>query len=1084
MKWKEQLKQWTVNGSGINDRLGITAETISLLLLRESMQLETPLLAIFPDSSEAERCAVDTIGWIHLLELDREVMNLPESLRSGNLYMPGNEASRARVLHRSLQGGPVIITVSAAAALAKVPSPEKIKSSEILLETGDYPGFSKLLEQLVEMDYDDEFEVTAPGEFSRRGGIIDVWSPDSDFPVRIEFWDDQIDSMRQFNPADQRSTGIVNEYRLICRSSLDFDESGCSFLDCANDINATIAIIDPVKLELHLDKYSTVENREQLENFFAENNDKLIRYYETPPSLSSAESMLPDCFPATEHLRNNLPDEILELGLEVLRKLTADQLRQWLDTGYRAILTGRDETACRHIKNWCEEHQFTTDSVTIDQAYLPGGLIFPSLKMVFMTERELFTADVFKKKPALIPDTADTEETAQTKTPAGTDEAAFYADLEEGDYAVHILHGIGIYRGIQEISTLGVTREVIVLEYRDNAHIYVPVWQAGVINRYVGSRKGSITIDKLGGRRWKNIKVEAARSIRDFALDMLRMQALRDSADGTKFAEDSLQQRYFEDSFPYEDTVDQTRCTTEIKHDMTSDTPMDRLLCGDVGFGKTEVAIRVAFKAVSEGKQVAVLVPTTVLCQQHYYTFMERFAEYPYVIDSLSRFKKPSEQKEVVRRLATGGIDIVIGTHRLLQRDIEFNDLGLIIIDEEQRFGVAHKERLKRFRSTVDILTMTATPIPRTLYMAMSGLRDLSTITVAPNFRLPVKTVVAYSDEVLTMKAISDEVARGGQVFYLHNRVGTINKTASRLRALLPNISFEVGHGQMPAEDLEEIMTRFLTGKVDVLVCTTIIESGVDIPNANTIIIDRADRFGLAELYQLRGRVGRWNRQAFAYLLLPKDNVMTSDAHKRISAIRRYTHLGAGFKLAMRDLEIRGAGNLIGAEQSGHINNIGFELYCQLLKNTVSELQGNKDNFLPAVDLNIDFIAFAHDAPEDKLPAALPPEYIPSERLRLEAYRRMASFTMVEQLDDFSEELEDRYGTLPAQAKTIIKVIAIKIYAARSGYESVNVANGQVIFQSGNGFFRASDGRPPRLNFKNPLPKRLDELLLIASHLE
>jgi transcription-repair coupling factor (superfamily II helicase) len=1081
MMWKERLKNWITAPDGIpGDRLGITAETVPLLLLRSSTHLKTPILAVFPDSSEAERCAADAISWACLLELDRQILHLPESLRTGNLYMPGNEAARARVLHRSLTGGPVIITVGANAALAKTPEPEKIKSSELLLETGDHPGFNNLLERLVKMDYDDEFEVTAPGEFSRRGGIIDVWSPDSDFPVRIEFWDDQIDSMRRFNPRDQRSIGIVNEYRLICRSSLDFDESGCNFLDCATEIDATIVIIDPVKLEVYLDKYSTMENKALLSDFFEKSAKKLIRYFETPPSIASSESMLPDCFPSAEHLRNSLPKEILEMGLEVLRKLTADQLRQWLNTGYQAVLTGKDETSCRHIKAWCDEHDFMQDTITIDHAELPGGLIFPSMKLVFMTERELFTADLFKKKSALI---AEKTEPAEPPPATTTDEAAFYADLEEGDYAVHLLHGIGIYRGIREISTRGVTREVIVLEYRDNALLYVPVWQAGVINRYVGSRKGSVKIDKLGGRRWKNIKIEAARSIRDFALDMLRMQALRDSTAGTRFTEDSLEQRYFEDSFPYEDTADQTRCTTEIKQDMTSDTPMDRLLCGDVGFGKTEVAIRVAFKAVSAGKQVAILVPTTILAQQHFYTFMERFAEYPYVIDSLSRFKKPAEQRDIVSRLASGGIDIIIGTHRLLQRDISFQDLGLIVIDEEQRFGVQHKERLKRFRSTVDILTMTATPIPRTLYMAMSGLRDLSTITIAPNFRLPVKTIVTYADEALTIKAINDEVSRGGQVFYLHNRVKSIEKTTSRLRELLPNASFAVGHGQMPAEELEDIMSHFLVGKVDVLVCTTIIESGVDIPNANTIIIDRADRFGLAELYQLRGRVGRWNRQAFAYLMLPKDNIMTEDAHKRISAIRRYTHLGAGFKLAMRDLEIRGAGNLIGSEQSGHINNIGFELYCQLLKNTVAELQGNKEEFLPGIDLNIDFIAFAHDAPEDKLPAALPPEYIPSERLRLEAYRRMASFTSVEQLDDFGDELEDRYGSLPPQAKTILKVISIKIYAARAGYEAVNIVNEQVIFQSGNGFFRASDGRPPKLNLRNPLKKRLEELLLLASKL-
>lgn len=1054
-------------------------ETVPLLLLRATRDFETPILAILCDSSEAERAAAAAAAWSRLLELDRKILYLPEPIRSGNLYMPGNEAARARVLHQTLSGDPMLIFAGAEAVTSKTPAPDSIKSSEMMIETGDTPGFNELLEQLVKMDYDDEFEVTVPGEFSRRGGIIDVWSPDCDHPIRIEFWDDQIDTMRYFNPADQRSTSIVNEYRLISRSSLDYSEEGSDFLDCTDSVDAFTVIIDPVKLEMHIDKYLPPETKARLGKFLSESQNRIASFHDTPPARDDQEDMLPDCYPSSEHLRGSMPEEIMKLGMEVLRKLTADQIMQWRNSGYDVILTGRDEISCNHIEKWCEENKISSDDVTINHTDLPEGLIFPSLNLVFMTERELFTADIFRKKTALIQ-----EEAAEvaTEAPRQSDEAAFYADLEEGDHAVHLLHGIGIYRGIQEISTGGVTREVIVLEYRDNALIYVPLWQAGVINRYVGSRKGSVNIDKLGAKRWKNMKIEATRSIRDFALDMLKMQATRDSIKGIKYHEDSLEQRYFEDSFPYDDTVDQTRCTAEIKQDMTSETPMDRLLCGDVGFGKTEVAVRVAFKAVSEGRQVAILVPTTVLAQQHYYTFMERFAEYPYVVDTLSRFKKPAELRDTIRRLAAGGIDIIIGTHRLLQRDVSFKDLGLIIIDEEQRFGVQHKERLKRFRTTVEVLTMTATPIPRTLYMAMSGLRDLSTITVAPNFRLPVKTVVSHMDEALIIKAINDEVSRGGQVFYLHNRVNSIDKTAKNLQALMPGVSFAIGHGQMPAEDLEEVMGQFLAGKVDVLICTTIIESGVDIPNANTIIIERADRFGLAELYQLRGRVGRWNRQAFAYLLLPKNNIMTGDAHKRISAIRRYTHLGAGFKLAMRDLEIRGAGNLIGPEQSGYINNIGFELYCQLLKRTVSELQGQQEEFLRSVDLNIDFIAFAHDAPEDKLPAALPPEFIPSERLRLAAYRRMASFTKVDQLDEFSEELEDRYGSLPQQAETIIKVIKIKIHAARAGYDSVNVNGARVLLQSGNGFFRASDGRPPDLNMRNPLKTRLEELLLLASN--
>jgi transcription-repair coupling factor (superfamily II helicase) len=507
--------------------------------------------------------------------------------------------------------------------------------------------------------------------------------------------------------------------------------------------------------------------------------------------------------------------------------------------------------------------------------------------------------------------------------------------------------------------------------------------------------------------------------------------------------------------------------------------PMDRLLCGDVGYGKTEVAIRMAFKAVSAGYQVAVLVPTTVLAQQHFYSFSERFAEYPYTIDMLSRFRTPSEQADLIGKLKTGGIDIVIGTHRLFQEDIVFQKLGLVVIDEEQRFGVKHKERIKLYRSTVDVLTMSATPIPRTLYMAMAGARDLSTIMTAPGFRIPVKTIVAQYDDSFVVEAIRKEVKRGGQVFYIHNRVKTIEDVADKMMELMPDVRFGVAHGQMPEGDLELAMAEFLSGQVDVLICTTIIESGMDIPNANTIIIERADRFGLAELYQLRGRVGRWNRQAYAYLLLPKHNIITSDARKRISAIRRYTHLGAGFRLALRDLEIRGAGNLLGAEQSGHINNVGFDLYCQLLRMEVARMKGETVEFIPEVDLNIDFVHFAHEAPDDSLAAGFPPEYIPSERLRIEAYRRLSAVTSEEQLEAISDEFEDRYGALPAQAENMLDVTRVRVLAGRAGYTSVLVKEGKVYFKTRRDFYRRN-GVLPTINNNNPPKLKLRHLLDFA----
>ncbi|MDD5598649.1 MAG: transcription-repair coupling factor, partial [Victivallaceae bacterium] len=796
-----------------------------------------------------------------------------------------------------------------------------------------------------------------------------------------------------------------------------------------------------------------------------------FKFMDVAESYPADEALIAECFPAAAHLKSDLPKEALEGGMEILREVIAQQLRQWLDTGYEITLLGLDESAGQHICDWCAEFKLDFTGIALDTCKLPGGMIFPGRKIVFLVERELFTADIFRRKSSLPPVREKEKVTAEQ-------EAAVCADLDEGDYAVHLLHGIGRFEGIREMTLRGVTREVMVLEYRDNARLYVPMYQAGLVSRYIGSQ-AKVSLDKLGGRRWLNTKIGTAKAIRDFAADLLHFQAMRDTSSGTAFGKDSLEQRIFEDAFPFEPTLDQARAIDEIKADMRKPRPMDRLLCGDVGYGKTEVAIRMAFKAVSAGYQVMFLAPTTILVQQHYYSLLERFAEYPYTIEMLSRFRSRPEQKEILKKLKSGGIDIIVGTHRLFQDDVHFAKLGLVIVDEEQRFGVKHKEKIKRFRASVDVLTMSATPIPRTLYMAMVGARDLSTIMTAPGARLPVKTSIAPYDEEFICDCIRNEVKRGGQVFFIHNRVQSIEGVFEKFTKLLPDVSFAIGHGQMREENLEETMARFLAGKTDVLICTTIIESGLDIANANTIIIERADRFGLAELYQLRGRIGRWNRQAYAYLLLPKHNVISSDARKRLSAIRRYTHLGAGFRLALRDLEIRGAGNLLGAEQSGHINAVGFDLYCQLLRSEIAGIQGKEVEFLPEVDINIDFIHFAHDAPENSLAAGFPPEFIPSERLRIDAYRRLAALSSEGKIMEFTEELEDRFGNLPEPAKNMLDVTLVKIFAARKGYTAVHVENGKVSFKTSRKVYRRN-GVLPVINYKNSPGVRLKNLLDIA----
>jgi transcription-repair coupling factor (superfamily II helicase) len=1071
MCWRKNIKNWLESRKFSAGILGDADEEIlAPLVLREVLGASRTLLAVVPVLNQADRLQDEINCWIREFDLPVRVLYLPET-SEGRMYLPGNESDRARALFEVLESKYDLIIGSAASFLSEVPSPEVVRESEILLRPGANVPFGELLEKLVALDYDDEFEVNVKGEFSRRGGIIDVFSPASDYPARIEFWGDQIESLRSFDPDTQRSTGDLEEYTVISRGSLGEDGAGVTFFEYIKEIDSALIQIFPGQCMEHLEKFGEIEEERHFEQVLSEfGPDRLLKIFEAADNTGEEKVQI-DCFPAAAHLKRGLPLEARDGGMEMLRQLIAGQVRQWIDTGYKVGLLGLDEDACEHIRNWCENYEISIEDVSISIGSLPVGVIFPGEKFVFLAEKELFTANMFMQKTAL-------PRPAKSKMDMSREEVVVCADLDEGDYVVHLIHGIGLFNGIREIESGGVRREVMVLEYRDNAIVYVPMWQASMVSRYVGAQ-AKVKPHRLGGKKWLADKAGTARAIRDFAADLLRLQAVRNAAEGIAFPDDKLDQRVFEDAFPFEDTADQARAVAEIKLDMQEARPMDRLLCGDVGYGKTEVAIRMAFKAVSAGYQVAVLVPTTVLAQQHFYSFSERFAEYPYTIDMLSRFRTPSEQADLIGKLKTGGIDIVIGTHRLFQEDIVFQKLGLVVIDEEQRFGVKHKERIKLYRSTVDVLTMSATPIPRTLYMAMAGARDLSTIMTAPGFRIPVKTIVAQYDDSFVVEAIRKEVKRGGQVFYIHNRVKTIEDVADKMMELMPDVRFGVAHGQMPEGDLELAMAEFLSGQVDVLICTTIIESGMDIPNANTIIIERADRFGLAELYQLRGRVGRWNRQAYAYLLLPKHNIITSDARKRISAIRRYTHLGAGFRLALRDLEIRGAGNLLGAEQSGHINNVGFDLYCQLLRMEVARMKGETVEFIPEVDLNIDFVHFAHEAPDDSLAAGFPPEYIPSERLRIEAYRRLSAVTSEEQLEAISDEFEDRYGALPAQAENMLDVTRVRVLAGRAGYTSVLVKEGKVYFKTRRDFYRRN-GVLPTINNNNPPKLKLRHLLDFA----
>jgi transcription-repair coupling factor (superfamily II helicase) len=617
--------------------------------------------------------------------------------------------------------------------------------------------------------------------------------------------------------------------------------------------------------------------------------------------------------------------------------------------------------------------------------------------------------------------------------------------------------------------------------------LYVPVTEAHLVGKYVGAGKAHPPLNTLGGTRWRKAREQAERAVRDVAAELLQIQAVRESQPGHAFKPDAPWQREFESAFLFEETPDQWRAIQETKSDMEKPKPMDRLICGDVGFGKTEVAIRAAFKAVMDGKQVAVLVPTTVLAQQHFNTFRERLADYPIRIELLSRFRTRRQQQRVVKDLAHGGVDMVIGTHRLIQNDILFKDLGLVVIDEEQRFGVLHKEKFKRLRTQVDVLTLSATPIPRTLYLALTGARDMSTIQTPPHDRLPVETIVTQFDERVIRDAIQRELNRGGQVFFLHNRVMTIQAMADRLKRLLPHARLVIGHGQMDADELEAVMTQFVNGKADVLLSTTIIESGLDIPNANTIIIDRADRFGLSDLYQLRGRVGRYKHQAYAYLLLPRHVSLLTDVRKRISAIRQYSTLGSGFKIAMRDLEIRGAGNLLGSEQSGHITAIGFELYCQLLKQSVSALKGEKVKPRVEVSVKLDFLDTENVKREEvnhasriTHHASLPHTYVTEPQHRIEIYRKLAQAADKSALESLQTEMRDRFGPLPPPAELLLLVAELKILASEKSVTMIEVKADKLMLTR-HGDFITLGGKFPRLT-KKEAKARLKEIkrLLLA----
>lgn len=1058
--------------------------TVSLFASTIWMQApHEPILIVTPDSATTERILNEIPRWLTAFGVETpEIMLLPEGIGNTDKIASENDSPRSLALSRALTGLPEITVASVAALLSPAPSPDTVRSGTIHLKEGEVYPIQELAERLVELDYDDEMEVTVPGEFARRGGLMDVYSFSADLPARVEFFGDEIDSIRLFDPGTQLSTERVKEYNIVMRSGAAASkDSDADFMDYIDRAHTRILFIFPDLAARHLERYGTdlMQCR-----FGAIRIDNSLNCIILPDAAEAAalspeeELFTPACFPVDALIRAGLPDGVSEDAVDLLRQWNTGFIARWIDNGVEVRISGRTAADLVHIRTHLEEAGLPEDgkSLIVEEGDLPCGLYLPQLKKAFLTDHELFG---FAPKSAPRCTVQAEQTTATDQDRSGSEDLSAFADLEEGDYAVHIQHGICIYRGLETVRSGGAAAEMIALEFSEGAMVHVPLWQAHCISRYIGSRKTTVALNKLASKKWGKTRAEAAKSVQNLAYGLLRMQAVRGTVHTNAYPPDGLEQRFFEEAFPFRETADQLRAAEEIKKDMEQPKPMDRLLCGDVGFGKTELAMRAAFKAASAGRQVAVLVPTTVLAQQHYYSFLERFSGTPITIDQLSRFRTKSQQNDILKRLQEGSLDIVIGTHRLVQEDVRFKDLGLIIIDEEQRFGVEHKDRLKRLRVTADVLTMTATPIPRTLYMSMSGMRDLSTIMSAPVQRLPIRTVVTQSEKSVIHSAISRELERGGQVYFLHNRVQTIDEAAAGIRSMFPQARVGIGHGQMNEHELEDVMSKFIEGSLDVLVCTTIIESGLDIPNANTIIIDRADRFGLAELYQLRGRVGRWTRQAYAYMLLPKSGILSGDARKRISAIRSYTHLGAGFKLAVRDLEIRGAGNILGAEQSGQINAIGFHLYCELLRSVVCQLKGENIDTPPTTDLFFDFMCFAADPPDGKGSACFSESYINAPGLRIDAYRRLAAITNEKRLDDFEKELRDRFGKLPQASVNLIDCARLRILAEPKNIKSIAARDDRVYLELPDGTFLRPGGTLPHLKPSDTPEKKLQSILAV-----
>jgi transcription-repair coupling factor (superfamily II helicase) len=967
----------------------------------------------------------------------------PTETGDGAIADPESAAEWFSVLEILARSETCAVLCGSDAFSGKAPSPAALRSSRTPLKPGNALDPAGLAKSLADHGYERVPTVAARGQFAVRGGIIDLFAWQGAKPLRLEFFDTDLESIREFDLDSQASTHKLTEAELLLAEPAteatvaEYRRPG----DLLISLDAEIARPDVRILEGAADS----EGEE----------DFTLASYGSPLGTFEAG------------------DFVLE---ELRRENFFRQLNDWRRDGWDVAMVFSNQGEQERFAELAGKDLSRDLGLTPVRGELMAGFTLPLIKLAVLSSSELFGR--YRTPGSARRTTLEKARAARAR--------ATVDEMEEGDLVVHYEYGVARFRGIQQ----GDDGEELVLEYKDGALLGVPLEQAHLVGKYVGLGGKTPDLNKLGGTAWKNARKSAEKSILDYAAQLLRVQAERQHEAGFAHPPDTKWMWEFERSFHFTETADQRRAIEETKHDLESPRPMDRLICGDVGFGKTEVAIRAAFKCITGGKQAAILVPTTVLAEQHWRTFRERMSDYPIRVDLLNRFRTPSEIRDTIAGIADGSVDLVIGTHRLISGDVHFKNLGLVVVDEEQRFGVAHKEKFKQLFRQVDVLTLSATPIPRTLYMALMGARDMSTIDTPPPNRVPVSTTVCAYDERIIRDAIRREMKRGGQVFFLHNRVKTIDQMRSRIADLVPEARILVGHGQMDKDDLEVVMHTFVKGGADVLLATTIIETGIDIPNANTILIDRADRFGLADLYQLRGRVGRAGEKAYAILLLPRDMMTQGDARKRIHAIKQYTALGSGFKIAMRDLEIRGAGNLLGTKQSGHISQIGFELYCQLLRQSVDRLKGRKDAPRGEATFKADFViptetawlksSTIHD-PLSTIPAFLPATWLADTQTRIAAYRELSEAGTEKAVDALAKSWRDRFGRLPEAAENLITIARIKALAAAERIASVEISGQRLMLHRGGDYILLEGRRFPRLTTASPSGKLAETLEMLRT---